>query len=308
MTSGAVARRRVRWSLVALATPGERIAAWLIDAGIFWVVWVSGMILLIETGELGDPPRLEAPRALVWAVIVWGLSRCYDAWCVSRWGNSAGRSVLGIEVRDRAGGLPSLPAAAVRSVTRTPALLLLGLGLVPVWSDPQRRAVHDRVARTIVVRTGALEPADDGPGGLVDDDEPVDATEAAIRRADLPPAEAGWLRAVAAQTPTRLDVAAPSWRRGDDPLTTRHRAFCLLLAALIARYPAHRATLVRVIGQHVVLDDVHGDRERYLLTLLDDVEAARRWLGLPETASVRVLVDAPARPDGARQSGTRARR
>lgn len=308
MTTAAGTVRTARWSPDALATPGERAAAWLIDTAIFWVVWVSGTILLIETGELGREPRLTATRALVWAGVVWALSRCYDALSVSRWGNTAGRSVLGIEVRDRDGGLPRPSAAATRSVARTPALLLFGLGVVPVWTDPYRRAVHDRLAGTVVVRTAALEPADEHGSGLVGDDEPVDATEAAIRGAGIRPAHAGWLRAVASQTPTRLDVAAPSWRRAHDPLTTRHRAFCLLLAALLQRYPEHRDTLVAVIEQHVALDDVPGSRERYLSALLDDADRARRWLGLPETASVGILVDAPARPDDVDQSGTRLRR
>ncbi len=308
MIAAPVTVRHARWPPAAVASPGERAAAWLIDATIFWVVWVSGMILLIETGELGDPPRLTAPRALLWAGVVWGMSRCYDALSIQRWGSTAGRRVLGIEVRDRFGDLPGLFAAAARSVTRTPAVLVFGLGLVPLWTDPNRRAVHDRIAGTMVVRTSELEPADERQGGLVGQDEEADATEVAIRRADVDPAEAGWLRAVAAQTETRLDVAAPSWRRGDDPSATRQRAFCMLLAALIARYPEHRDTLVRVIEQHAVLDGIRGDRERFLRQLLDDADGARQWLELPDTARVRILVDAPAQPHDGRQPGTRQRR
>lgn len=303
MTAG----HRVRWSAAAVAAPVERGAAWLIDTAIFWVVWVAGTILLIETGELGDPPRWTAPRALAWLAVVWALSRAYDALSVASWGSTAGRAVLGIEVRDRDGGLPTRPVAIARSVLRTLAVLPLGAGLVSLWTDPQRRGVHDRIAGTVVVRTAAIEVAD-GTGGLLAPDEPAEPTELAIRRAAADPATAGWLRAVAEQTAVRLDVAAPSWRRGEDPAATAQRAFCLLLAALAVRYPDHRPVLRRVLDHHGALAGVRGDRERYLRSLLDDPGRARAWLGLPDTAGLHLLVDAPVDAEGPRHTAGRDRR
>lgn len=305
--SGAVGPRRARWTAAARPTPAERGAAWSIDVGIFWVVWVAGAILLIETGELGAPPRLTAPRSLAWLAVVWVLSVGYEALCLRRWGSTAGRRVLGLEVRAVDGVRPGGRAALVRAVARTPSLLAVGVGVRPLWADPPAPAWHDRFAGTDVVRVDALEPVDDveAPAGLLGlGDAPADATEQAIREAAPGVAEVGWLRAVAGQTAARLDVAAPSWRRGDEPLLVRQRAFCLLLAALARRYPDHRGTLARVLDHHAVLDDQPGDRLRHLDALLDEPDRARRWLGLPATASVRVLVDAPA----PRQPGMRARR
>lgn len=299
--------RRAGWTAAARPAPVERLAAWLIDFGIFWVVWSAGAILLIETGELGATPRVTAPRALAWLAVVWVLSWCYEALCLRRWGSTAGRRLLAIEVRAVDGVLPDGRAAVVRAVARTPSVLLLGAGIRPLWGDPPGPAWHDRVAGTDVVRVAALEPVDDvdAPAGLIGlDDPPTDATERAIRAAAPGVAEVGWLRAVAEQTGARLDVAAPSWRRGDDPPVARQRAFCLLMAALARRYPDHRGTLAAVLDHHAVLADLGGDRLRHLEGLLDEPDRARRWLGLPATASVRVLVDAPA--DG--QPGMRARR
>lgn len=307
MTAAGAAARHVRWSPAAIARPAERMAAWLIDSAIFWVVWVAGMILLIETGELGAAARLTAPRALVWLAVVWVLSRCYDALSVARWGSTAGRRVLEIEVRDDRGALPRLSTAFVRSIVRSLGLVALGVGVWSLWTDPRRRALHDRVAATTVVRSESLERADDAPGGMVDDDAPAEPTEAAIRRARPDPATAGWLRAVAAQAETRLDVAAPSWRRAGDPAVTAQRVFCLLVAALITRHPAHQGVLTRVLDHHTVLEEVSGSRERHLARLLDDHDGARRWLGLPDTARVHLLVDTPAQPATA-QPGVRDRR
>jgi hypothetical protein len=137
----------------------------------------------------------------------------------------------------------------------------------------------------------------------------VDATETAIRAAAPGPAEAGWLRAIAEQTTVRLDVAAPSWRRGDEPDLTRHRAVCLLVAALLPRFPDHRGVLGALLDHHAALDDIGRGRVGYLTDLTDDPPRARRWLGLPESASVALLLDTSARPrTEVDQPGTRARR
>lgn len=288
--------RRARWTSFAVAEPAERAAAFLIDGGIFWVVWVAGVILLIETGELGATPRLTAPRALAWTAVVVVGWWAYDALSISRWGSTAGRRILDIEVRDTAGGLPSRRAAVLRTCARTAGVVLFGVGIITLWRDPDGGALHDRVAGTVVVHSDELEPAGEAEGGRIGMTVSIDATEVAIRAAAPGPAEAGWLRAIAEQTTTRLDVAAPSWRRVEDPDLTRHRAFCLLLAALLPRFPEHRAVLVGVIDNHVVLDDLGRGRVGHLTELVDDVPRARRWLGLPESASVALLLDTSARP------------
>jgi uncharacterized RDD family membrane protein YckC len=291
-----VRTRRARWTSFAFAVPGARGAAFLIDVGIFWVVWVAGMVLLVETGELGSPPRLTAGRAVAWTLVVIVLWGTYDALSISQWGSTAGRRILDVEVRDAAGGVPSRRTAALRTCVKTVGVVLLGLGIWPIWTEPERRALHDRVAGTVVVRSDELEPAGDAAGGRIGAAVPVDATEAAIRAAAPGPAEAGWLRAVADQTAARLDVAAPSWRRGDDPTATHQRAFCLLLAALLPRYPSHRAVLVAVLDHHAVLDDLGRARLRHLEELVDDHGRARRWLDLPESARIALLLETSARP------------
>ena len=181
---------------------------------------------------------------------------------------------------------------------RTPAVLLAGVGLWSLRTDRERRALHDRVAGTVVVRSSRVEAVEAGAGGLVRTGatEPVDADEAAIRRARLPAAQASWLRAVAQQAPVRLDLADPSWRRATDPATTAQRTCCLLLARLAARYPEQRATIARVLERHDALSGVPGDRQAFLASLLGDPPRARVWLGLPEDADLRAVLDDPAPP------------
>jgi uncharacterized RDD family membrane protein YckC len=288
----------VRWTRFDLAAFHERVAAWLIDTGIFWTLWAGGMVWLVETGELGAPARLTSPRAFVWLAVVCAVACAYDAACVHLWGSSVGRRIAGIEVRSAEGGLPDLERAVVRSVGRLPAVVLLGVGLLPLRSDRQRRAVHDRLADTVVVRSDTVERlTGDGAGGLmtVETAADIDANERAIRRADAPASQAGWLRTIADQTEVRLDIVNPSWRRSDDMAAIHGRAFCLLLTRLLERYPAQRDVIVAVLDHHDELVELDADRERFLERLLAEPERARRWIGLPDSANMRIVLDEPAR-------------
>ncbi|HEX6257766.1 MAG TPA: RDD family protein [Euzebyales bacterium] len=286
--------RKARWTLFAIAGVSDRAVAFVIDAAIFWVVWMGGVIWLVESGELGTAPRPWAPRALVWAVVVLVGWLAYDALSIAAWGGTAGRRVMGIEVRDVGGGLPGRRAAAIRSCVR--AAVAVALAVRPsLLAGPERRGPHDRVAGTVVVSSAELEPAGDDPGGRSDAAAPADATETAIRAGAPDAAMAGWLRAIAQQTGSRLDVAAPSWRRSDDPDDIRDRAFCLLLAALAPRHPDHRDVLVAVIDAHAALDDLGQGRLRHLTALVADHGRARDWLRLPESARLAVLLDTTTR-------------
>lgn len=257
---------------------------------------MGGLIWLAETGELGSPPRLTAPRAFVWLVVVWAVSRAYDAACMHVWGSSVGRRVAGIEVRSASGTLPDRSQAVLRAVVRTPAVALLGAGLVSIRTDRQRRALHDRVADTVVVRSDAVETiVDDVAGGLVtpESGRDVDANERAIRNADVAAQQASWLRTIAEQTEVRLDIANPSWRHADDPEAIHRRAYCVLLVRLLERYPSQRAVIMGVLDNHDELAEIEGGRERFLTLLLEEPERARRWIGLSGSANLRIVLDEP---------------
>jgi len=78
------------------------------------------------------------------------------------WGKTPGKAVLGLRVVTRKGGFVlSGPQALVRTLTLPLSIAFLGVGLFGIIFNTERRAWHDRFARTAVVydwgsRTAAM--------------------------------------------------------------------------------------------------------------------------------------------------------
>lgn len=171
---------------VPLATIASRFGAWLLDSIATWLVGLIVGAPLLWLG-LGNYPDLvaEALRTgsadaaalaeqiqfdMRWlgafAVLQLVIGVGYHTFFLSRKGATPGKQVAGISVRlaDRPGVLSGTDAMR-RSVLRpvltlfsyTPVLSLVALPLSIVdlasalW-EPQRRTLHDRIARTVVVR------------------------------------------------------------------------------------------------------------------------------------------------------------
>jgi uncharacterized RDD family membrane protein YckC len=66
-------------------------------------------------------------------------------------GRTPGMQLMGVRLRDRSGGVPSLGRALVRVVMTWFSIAVLFLGYVPILFDARRRAVPDLVAGTEVV-------------------------------------------------------------------------------------------------------------------------------------------------------------
>lgn len=131
----------VRWTPFELAGVRPRTAAWAIDTGIFATLWAGGMVWLVETGELGTPVRLTAPRAWVWLLVVWVASRIYDAAATHLFGSTVGATIAGLEVRATSGALPGAAASLRRAVCKTPTLVTSAVELaraptLPIAADP----------------------------------------------------------------------------------------------------------------------------------------------------------------------------
>jgi uncharacterized RDD family membrane protein YckC len=80
------------------------------------------------------------------------LALVYAVYFTGTTGQTLGKIVYGLRVVDTAGRPPGYLRAAGRAALGAVGVALVGLGLVPVLFDPARRAFHDRLLHTRVIR------------------------------------------------------------------------------------------------------------------------------------------------------------
>ena len=149
---------------VRVAGPVRRLAASVLDGaivgGAFLVLFTGVSLVLGERlpmiGQLGPDHLVDAivsgqTGTTIALVILGVVSFLYTFLFLAVRGQTPGKRVLGIRVIDGFGDRPSMPRALVRTLAYIPAIGLLGLGLVWIAFDRERRGLHDWIADTYVV-------------------------------------------------------------------------------------------------------------------------------------------------------------
>jgi uncharacterized RDD family membrane protein YckC len=129
-----------------------RITAFVIDAAVsvgLYLLW----LLLIRTGW-----DFVTNHTIVWGdhriitivgFVLWEILYFAHPWATS--GRSLGMAIVGLRVV-RADGAPvSFGHAVLRIVTLPLSVVFLGIGLLIMLVQPERRALHDLIAGTAVV-------------------------------------------------------------------------------------------------------------------------------------------------------------
>ena len=91
-------------------------------------------------------PAHQEPDGLAFLGLVYG---CYFTGTT---GQTVGKMAAGLRVVDAAGHPPGYLRAFVRALIGACGVLAAGLGLLPMMFDPARRAFHDRLFRTRVIK------------------------------------------------------------------------------------------------------------------------------------------------------------
>ena len=81
-----------------------------------------------------------------------GVGLLYATCFTGATGQTPGKMLVGLRVVDTHGNPPGAARALLRSVLALLGLAFLGLGAVPIFLDPARRAAHDRLVGTRVIR------------------------------------------------------------------------------------------------------------------------------------------------------------
>ena len=130
MASGAV-------DLVGLA-----LVFMLIDSA---VSSIGSSFFSVESGEITGTERAVA------LLLVVGVPMAYYTLTVGRWGQTMGKRVLRVKVTTPDGGKVTYRQAFIRFWASLLSILLLFTGITMIPFDPEKKGLHDIIARTRVV-------------------------------------------------------------------------------------------------------------------------------------------------------------
>jgi len=133
---------RILAGLVDLVIHGLILAA--LCLGAVRVLGSSAQAVLLSEALL----RVALPLFLVMLLIFLG----YQVFFAATAGQTPGQMLLGLRVEDETGDSPTLGPALLRALVLLACLLPLGLGLLLILADPERRTLADKISRTRVTR------------------------------------------------------------------------------------------------------------------------------------------------------------
>src|SRR5204862_6856349 len=121
-----------------------------LDLALLTVMWGVGVYCASRAAHVGLMGLRPAwPYRLGYLAFL-GLG--YAGYFTGTTGQTLGKIATGLRVVDAGGRPPGYLRAFTRAALGAIGVLLVGAGLVPMFLDPARRALHDRLSRTRVVK------------------------------------------------------------------------------------------------------------------------------------------------------------
>ncbi len=131
------------------ATAAERLPAALVDLAILATVSAAVVYFSFKAAQVGPWALVPVWPYLAGFVSFFGL--LYAAYFTGISGCTPGKTAFGLRVVDRTGRAPGVWRAGARALVGAVGTLVV-LGALPVFFDPARRTLPDRVFRTRVIR------------------------------------------------------------------------------------------------------------------------------------------------------------
>jgi uncharacterized RDD family membrane protein YckC len=129
---------------------GERFRAGALDAAFLGIL--AGVVVYFASRRAGVPLAGLKP---VWGYLLGYLGFLglfYATYFTGATGQTLGKLATGLRVADRQGAPPTYSRALMRAALGALGIAVGLAGLAPMLFDPARRAFHDRVFRTRVIR------------------------------------------------------------------------------------------------------------------------------------------------------------
>ena len=139
------------------AAPVERPAQWTdrlqaaaFDLGLLASLWAVVVYFASRAARVSIEGLWASWPFLAGYLAFLGL--VYAVYFTGTCGRTVGKIVCGLKVVDVAGRPPGYPRALGRALLGTLGMAFGMIGMLPIFFDPARRALHDRVLRTRVVK------------------------------------------------------------------------------------------------------------------------------------------------------------
>lgn len=135
------------------AGSGARVAAMLVDLAL--LAGIDGAVLYLTLAIAGLPLtwlNIGVLPAVPTAAFLLLLNGGYLVAFTAAGGQTIGKMLTGIRVTSEEGSRVDVGRAVVRAAGCLLSLLTVGLAYLPAFASPDSRALHDRLARTRVVR------------------------------------------------------------------------------------------------------------------------------------------------------------
>jgi len=136
-----------------------RMAAWIADVICLFLTTIGLAFLVLATiwfggrlgGEINDQVRALAAGS--GALIVVSTGFLYFTFFVGSCGQTPGKRLFGLRIIQETGEEMTYGRACLRSLYWIVSLLLFSIGFVMIALNKQKQGLHDKLARTYVVRT-----------------------------------------------------------------------------------------------------------------------------------------------------------
>jgi uncharacterized RDD family membrane protein YckC len=129
-----------------------RLVAFAADIGASWGLFTLGVAGLAFAINLVTGKQVDlASRQIIAliAIVIWEFVYFAYQWALS--GKTIGMALLGIRVVATDGDPITPRQAVIRTLTLPLSFLILGLGFIGILLNKDRHALHDRLAKTVVV-------------------------------------------------------------------------------------------------------------------------------------------------------------
>jgi len=134
-----------------------RFGAWFIDYIILAIASAVIYIPLTITGVSSfEEPSAFVLVQLVSTILNFIIPAAYESWFVGKYAATPGKMACKLKVVMSEGGRVSFARAVGRHFAKYISGLILGIGYIMAGFDEQKRALHDRICDTRVIKSGEI--------------------------------------------------------------------------------------------------------------------------------------------------------